>query len=441
MDTGDLSMFMTSGKLLFNEKDLQSTLRAISQGVLTKVNEISKDQFLNTDENRLVEHVVDTLAITPLTIYPDKMEMDQQETKIDLSNLRRTERFDYVSGHDGPVHIDGVKVTVSLPYTGDAELWDFRPSTYHVASCPRGTVRHVNADGVGHMDIIFEEPSGGDLASIKGRLDSELNEVEFYLNQQRQEIETFLKNLPDTVRQAIVARRKRLGAQQDIPDMLGIPLKKHPGAPAFKPINARRKLVRPLPPPPASGYKPELGIAEDTYDHILSVIRHEGRTFETTPKTFHVHTEEELRDILLAHLNGHYEGAATGETFRKTGKTDIRIEENSRAAFVAECKVWRGPASAQEACDQIGAYTIWRDCKGAIIIFNKNNARFNDLLEAVPQAIRSHRLYVREVATTDNGEWRFVLKSADDEAREITVHLFLFNLYVAEHKSKARKKK
>lgn len=77
----------------------------------------------------------------------------------------------------------------------------------------------------------------------------------------------------------------------------------------------KRKLVRPLPPAPKGGYKPEPGITDDDYKHILSVIRHEGRTFETTPSTYAVHDEEELRDILLAHLNGHYQGAASAEAF------------------------------------------------------------------------------------------------------------------------------
>jgi hypothetical protein len=73
--------------------------------------------------------------------------------------------------------------------------------------------------------------------------------------------------------------------------------------------------------------------------NILTIIRHDGRTFEATPKTYAVHDEEELRDIIRAHLNGHYKGDATGETFRRAGKTDLRIEAESRTAFVAECKV------------------------------------------------------------------------------------------------------
>jgi hypothetical protein len=74
----------------------------------------------------------------------------------------------------------------------------------------------------------------------------------------------------------------------------------------------------------------------------LAIIRHEGRTFETTPKTSAKRDEEELRDIMLAHLNGHIQVDAAGEAFRRSGKTEIRIEDASRAALVAEYKVWEG---------------------------------------------------------------------------------------------------
>jgi len=86
-----------------------------------------------------------------------------------------------------------------------------------------------------------------------------------------------------------------------------------------------------------------------------------------------------LRDILLAHLNGHYQGDATGEAFRRSGKTDIRIEDGIRAAFVAECRVWNGQKELSQAIDQLLGYLTWRDCKAAIIIFNKHNSKFSGL--------------------------------------------------------------
>lgn len=66
-----------------------------------------------------------------------------------------------------------------------------------------------------------------------------------------------------------------------------------------------------------------------------------GTSMEKTARTYYNNQEEELRDILLAALNTHYE-SATGETFRKIGKTDIQIEFENKAAFIGECKIWGG---------------------------------------------------------------------------------------------------
>jgi hypothetical protein len=37
-------------------------------------------------------------------------------------------------------------------------------------------------------------------------------------------------------------------------------------------------------------------------------------------------------------LNSHYEGAATGETFNGTGKTDILVRHGLDNAFIGQCK-------------------------------------------------------------------------------------------------------
>lgn len=162
------------------------------------------------------------------------------------------------------------------------------------------------------------------------------------------------------------------------------------------------------------------------------MIRHEGRAWEAAPKTYAVHDEEELRHIILSHLKTHFEGAATAETFRKLGKTDIHISEKDRAAFVAECKIWAGASQLNAALDQLLGYLTWRDCKAALVIFNKNVAGFTDILGKIPAALEDHPNYVRTVSAepNDEAERRFVFQSTEDEARDVTVHVFAFNLFV-----------
>jgi hypothetical protein len=194
--------------------------------------------------------------------------------------------------------------------------------------------------------------------------------------------------------------------------------------------------VKPLPSPP--GRPAEPGIRREDYEHILEVIRHEGRSFETTPTTFAKHDEEELRDFVLAHLNGHYQGDATGETFRKHGKTDIRIEDNNRAAFVAECKVWHGAGEISEALDQLLRYLTWRDSKASLVILNKDVAGFVELQKKLEEAVRVHAFCEETIECHQPGEWRFRFRTAEDVDHKVEVHVFAFNLY---SKHNAGKKK
>lgn len=411
---------------LFYERDLRATLDKHTKQLSVKVDAIPEDQFLAAPEDNLVEHIYSEFHVEPLTLYKDSMEMEQQETQIDVSGYGNRNSLDY----SGPVYVAGIRVTVSLPYTGGSYLWRLRPNSFQMVF-PKADIIVPIGDNAGHLELVFEQPTDEQPEQMKQRLEDEIESIRFFVDAQRKQVEEFNKMAPDIIRKAIKARRERLKTHSGIADMLGIPLKRRDGVPTVEPIHIERNLVKPLPPPPKSGFKPEPGISDKDYDHILSVIRHEGRTFEATPNTYAVHDEEGLRDIILAHLNGHYKGGATGETFRRSGRTDIRIEAEDRAAFVAECKIWRGQKELTSAINQLLGYLTWRDCKAAMLIFNKHNANFTELLEKIPETLRSHQNFSRDFEQQGDGEWRYLFTSIEDELRQIILSVFVFNIYVA----------
>lgn len=414
-------------KLLFCDGDLRATLDNHTKQIFVKVDAIPEDQFLATLEDDLVEHIESELHVEPLSLYEDSMEMEQHEIQVDVSGYRDRNPFD----NPGPIYVAGIRVTVSLPYTGDSLLWKLSPNSFQTVF-PQADVREPIGDKAGHLEMVFEQPTDEKPEQMKQRLDRDLELIRFYVDAQRNQVEQFTETAPDIIRKAIKERRERLKKHSGLADMLGIQLKRRDDVPAVEPIHIERTLVKPLPPPPKSGFEPEPGIADEDYDHILSVIRHEGRTFEATPQTYAVHDEEGLRDIILAHLNGHYKGGATGETFRRNGKTDIRIEAEDRAAFVAECKIWRGQKELTSAINQLLGYLTWRDCKAAILIFNKHNAKFTELLEKIPETLRSHQNFRRDLGQQGDGEWRYSLTSTEDEQRQIILNVSVFNIYVAQ---------
>lgn len=129
-------MFRDDNQILFAEGDLRATLREHFAKIPDKIGSIPRDQFLNTPEDALIEHFVAELSVAPIETFEDSTEMEQEETKIEITQGRREQVF-----HDSrPVYVPGLKVRVSVPYTGDPLLWRLRPS-HGMGTHPRGNVR------------------------------------------------------------------------------------------------------------------------------------------------------------------------------------------------------------------------------------------------------------------------------------------------------------
>ena len=412
---------------LFAEGDLGASLTAASEQIPGKIDQVPKDQFLASSEEELVNHFVSTLAVEPLELHEDRMYLEQSETQVDVAGS--PDRDWGFPGRSGPLLVPGTEAKISIPFNGDIELWKLRPSTYRT-TFPFGNASGPRTEKTGTLVLTLTKPHDKPQEEFKSDVDRLLDDIRFYVDNQRRDIETFNRDLPNQIRAAVSARRERLRKQEGLSEMLGIPLKPREGTAPIEPIRMKEKIVKPLPPPPKSGLKSEPGIDEKNYENILKIIRHQGRAFETTPSTYKVHDEEELRDMIVANLNIYLEGEAGGETFRKSGKTDICVKEGDRAAFVAECAMWRGEKHLVGKVDQLLGYLTWRDCKAALVIFNKEVAGFAELLNKVPETLAKHRFLVKDIGQQGEGEWRYVLRSAEDEGRRITVHVFMFNLFV-----------
>jgi hypothetical protein len=139
---------------------------------------------------------------------------------------------------------------------------------------------------------------------------------------------------------------------------------------------------------------------------------------ERSPSAFENMGEEDLRNHFLVHLNGQYEGQATGETFNFQGKTDILIRAEGRNVFIAECKVWRGEKNFLETINQLLSYLSWRDTKTAVVIFNRN-ANFTEVLSTIADAAPTHPNFKRELGESDETTFRYIFHQPNDPNREI----------------------
>ncbi|MCC2099510.1 MAG: hypothetical protein KDJ29_21655, partial [Hyphomicrobiales bacterium] len=281
--------------------------------------------FERMSNDDVVKYVFSKLEILGLEVDYDSRTMDVTETML---------RLDF--GANSP----GLYICVHVPFRGDEFLWDAKPSNLK-SRFPKGSICQ------GELVLSFKSQQASDRDLIKRELENDLDDVKFYVGEQKRQLDEYHRSLEDIAAKSADDRRQELVRGAQMTSHLGIPLRRRKDVPDVTPVKISRTRVRELPSTPnLPTASQERGIEEKTYQHILSVIRHEGRTFETVSESLLGKLDEEdIRDIILAHLNGHYEGEATAEAFRKKGKTDIRIEDDNRAAFIAECKIWKGKSS------------------------------------------------------------------------------------------------
>ena len=164
-----------------------------------------------------------------------------------------------------------------------------------------------------------------------------------------------------------------------------------------------------------------------SYEHILAIIDRLPRNIERNPSTFFEMKEEQIRDLILVDLNGHYDGAATGETFNNRGKTDILLCIGEESVFVAECKFWRGQRALHAAIDQILGYLTWRDTKAALVLFSKN-VSFTDVLAKTEIAVSKHPNFREMQRKLSETHVRYLFQHKDDPARDLCLSVQAFSI-------------
>jgi hypothetical protein len=400
---------------LFSKYDLTSSLDGQIKKVRDHVNKLAEDYLLSASEEDLVAYLIQEHSVEP-PVLGEPFIAESGEVDVDVSHdpLRRGP----LAGH--PVLVKGLQVHVKVPFTGDKNLFWFRPNRFTL-SPPRGLV----TDGFLEFFIRGERLTP---ENIKRNLDAELAEMRGYLSHITAQCEAYNASLDAKIREMVKQRKERLLSNRNVVANIGLPIQTRSDAPRTYVVpNVQRKApVRP-PVVKEKAFIPEPALDEKEYEHILSIIRSMVHVIERSPKAFATMGEEDLRSHFLVQLNGQYQGRATGETFNYEGKTDILIREGDRNVFIAECKIWKGEAQLLQAIDQILGYLHWCDTKAALLVLNRNKA-FSDVLAKIPAATQRHpncKKLIRQISET---EWRFLFSSKDDSNRELQLAVLLFDV-------------
>ena len=399
---------MTRSDLLFFGKDLSALIRNYEAAIGQEVAGWEPNRILASSESDLVSYLVDKYTLDAPWILREQLYIESEgEAKIDVSG-----RFEYDIWDRGqPFHVAGSFVTVAIPFEGDGDLFEYKASTYSL-NPPCGRVS-------GSCVLISFRGVELNAQRTREEIDATVGKIEQHLEYIRNDCAGWNGRVSSVAEQCVGDRKERLLKQANMVSALGLPMKRRVESAvvsAAPVIRRKRPIV--LPPVPREAFKPEPALPDSEYDYILEVIDHMSRNVERSPSTFVQMKEEQIRDIILVNLNGHYEGSATGETFNSQGKTDILIRADGRNVFVAECKYWAGPKSLLAAIDQILGYLTWRDTKASLLVFCKS-ADFTKTLSSIATAVPEHANFKRELNRISDTHVRYLFRQKYDTDREL----------------------
>lgn len=350
---------------IFAEDELSNYLTENNREIKRYIEVEDENYILNVNEVEYINFLVDKFSVDIPIIDFDNKSVNTGEKEVYTGVSPYTLMPE---GHSQDV------VIYYIPITGNEDLFRYMPNPQ-----VRKTIEVFMED----HSICFEiEKRTAEWVSTVAE-----GNIKF-LKKQYENFESHLSyyndNLRNFIEKTFNRRKKEILDTKELLSELNVPIKKTEGLPeTFSiPTPEIRKTVYTKPKVMEEGFKPEPTLDESIYKDILNTIAKLGINLERLPAVYHDKEEEELRDHFLFYLEPMYKGSATGETFNKSGKTDILIRYKNSNVFIAECKIWRGKKSYLEAITQLLRYLTWRDSKAAIILFVKNK-EFSSVLDNV----------------------------------------------------------
>jgi hypothetical protein len=403
-------------ELLFYPNDLSAALEGRRREMDRAIADYDGNRLLNTDEDALVTYFAKLAFVEPLALRDDEIAVDQAEAKYDVRH-----RFDYaVWDQSRPQYVPATRVSLHVPFNGDADLFKFKASTWSV-NPPRAEVN--GSELIVSYTAPHQEASGA-----KQHFDDTLRRLREGIGWINSDVAKHNAALPARAREAVQARRRRLLENQQVVASLGYPLRQRADAPqTYSLPSVRQKAVPARPPASSAPFVPEPALDTAVYEHILRVMGNMVRVMEQSPDAFANMKEEDLRTHFLVQLNGQFEGRASAETFRGSGATDILLIEQDKSVFIAECKFWKGPESLSAAIEQLLDYATWRDAKTAILLFSRN-ADFTNVVRAIPDTLKEHPHTVGTITAVAETVFRSRLRQRGDPNRLLTVTTLAYNV-------------
>lgn len=406
-------------EMLFRGESLSTRTDQATEALRREVKEWPADDLLGRPVAEIVEHLVANHSLNAPVLDADAAAILDEDQHVEHT-LSGRNAWEF---GNGPVNVTFRRITLAVPFTGEAEMFRLRPGASNL-NPPRGRLAG-NSLQLDWENPVAEQP---DPQRVRTELLKELENVKWYLTAVTAGVaghNTQLRTLAATL---VNERRTKLTADRGLRGSLGFPVRRRADADRYA-VPVRRKHLTTsvrsagIPAAPAAPYLPD-----EDYEQVLRVLAHQRTALERTPSLAEDMDEEKIRDFLLIGLNAQFEGRAAGEVFNRVGKTDILVREQDKNIFIGECKFWRGPKTIDTTLDQLLGYLAWRDTKAALLLFIRTGTP-SEVIDKALARLKEHPQYAATGPGDIAGErYNFVFCSPTDPQQRVRLAFLPFVL-------------
>jgi len=403
---------------VFYTKDFAEYITIILDSITQEIQKQDENYVLNVNETEYIKYLFEKYKISRFDIHFDQLYVSDYTAEIPAESFPKS--FHVTRGQRYPRQI----IRFHIPFSGPAELLKYKPYPQFLL--------WTHPVHVLNNEICF------DLTNFYDNRDRILQEKDEILNNMvnqfallRSCIDEFNNSLENKIKEIFTSIKTKILNKNNFLASLGIPIKKVENiSETFSiPISAKKEIKLDRPEVTEKEYKPEPTIDDSIYFDILKIIYDVGKVIERYPSSFSYMKEVDLRNHLLLYLQPHFslEGSVTGETFNRSGRTDILIQYKNTNVFIAECKFWKDKTSYLNAINQLLRYLTWRDSKAALIIFIKNK-NFSDILEKMKNFTQLHKNCLGFVNENAETWFNYRFHVLDDKNKEIKLAVLAFQI-------------
>lgn len=403
---------------IFAEIDVNNIFLGIKKNIGGLIKGEKENYILNVNEADYIKHLESNNLLEIPDLFFDKVYVDSYEKEIPSRHFPRSFSVRESKSYSKPV------IVYHIPFSGNtSEFFQYKPSSGWIMWSTDTFIQ----DNALCFEIVqfYDDPE-----KIKKEAEEIIDKIKRNYLCLKKHCENFNQELSSFIKEGLDQIKEKHSSKSDFMAALGVPIKKKEDTPKTFSVPAPKTREKITVKPIASEkhFKPEPTLDKENYIKILKIIDDVGKNFERYPSTYKDKHEEDLRDHILLILEPNFEGgSATGETFNKSGKTDILLKYESSNVFVAECKFWNGQKKFHEAIDQLLGYLTWRESKTALIVFVKNKD-FTNVLGEIDKTTKEHPNFIEFINKSSESLLNYKLHLEGDPEREIKLAIMAFHL-------------